>query len=65
MHSTPRHQEVVDFPRCNNADIELFVTMPTDCPLVDLKVEMLLGQCMEEGTTPVATIPKTDNQLPH
>ena len=39
--------------------------MPTDQPVVDLKVEMLCGQCKEKDATPEATITMTDNQPPH
>ena len=33
-------------------------------PLVDQKAEMLLGN-VEEGTTLEATVPMTEDQLPH
>ena len=65
MHSTQRPQEIVDFPRCNTVEIEWYLRMPIDPPLVDPIVEMLLGQCEEEDATPEATIPMTDNWLPH
>ena len=41
MYSTPRLSEVRDFPRCNKADIDWYVRMPTDPPLVDPNVKML------------------------
>ena len=51
MHSTPWLPEVVDLPRCNNANIDWNVRMPTDPCVVDHKVEMLLRQCEEEDHT--------------
>ena len=65
MHSIPRSPEVVDFPRCNNTEIESFMRMPTDLPMVAYKVEMLLGQCEEVDATLEATVSVTDNQFPH
>ena len=62
--TTPRPLEAVGLPKCNNADTVWYVRMPTDQLLVDPKVENLLGQCMED-TTLEATVPMTDNQLPH
>ena len=50
IHSPTRPQEVGDFPGCNNGGIEWYVRIPKDPPLVDLKVEMLLGQCEEDTT---------------
>ena len=52
IHSTPGLPEVADFPRCNNAEIEWYGRMPTDPPLVNPKVEMLLQQCEREKMPP-------------
>ena len=41
-HSTPRLPEVAHFPRCNNADIDLYMRIPSNPSLVDPKGEMLL-----------------------
>ena len=57
--------EVVEFPKYYNADIEWCGRMPTDPPLVDPRVEMLLGQCEDEYATPEETNHVTDNWLPH
>ena len=38
---TPRFPDVMDFPRCNNADNDWYMRMPTDPPPVDPKVYML------------------------
>ena len=65
MYSTPWAPEVVDFPRCNLADIEWYMRMQTDLPLVDPKVEMLFWQCEEEDATLEETMPMSDNWLPH
>ena len=57
MHSIPKPPEVVDFLRCNNADIEWYVRMPADALLEDPKVTTLLGQYKEDNTTPEAIVP--------
>ena len=62
---SPRPPEVVDFPRCNNADTDWYMRMPIDPPLADPKVEMMLGQCKEEDATQEATIPMTCNWPQH
>ena len=64
-HSTPRPPEIVAFPRCNNVGIEWYGRMPADPPLVNPKDEKLLGPSEQEGATPEATDPKTDNWPPH
>ena len=61
MHSTTIPLEVVEFPRCNNTDIEWYGRMPTDTPLVDLKIKKLPKQCKREDATPETTDPMTDN----
>ena len=55
----------MEFPRCNNADIEWYGRMPTDQPLVGPKSAKALGQCEEEGATLEATDPVTDSWPPH
>ena len=50
--------EVVDFPRCNNADIDWYIRRPTGLSLVDPKAEM---QHEEEGATLGPTLPATDS----
>ena len=65
MHSTPRPPDEMDFPRCNTADIEWYVRMSNNAPLVAPKVEMLLGPVEEKGAILEATTPVTDNWLPH
>ena len=42
-HSSPWLPEVVDFPRCNNADSDLYMRMPTDPSLTDQKLKCCLG----------------------
>ena len=64
-HSTPRLPEVVDFPRCNNADIDWYVSMPANPPPGDPKVETLPKLYKEEGATLELTSPMLDSQLPH
>ena len=39
-YSTPRLPWVVDFPRCYHANIDWYIRMPEDPPLVDPKVEI-------------------------
>ena len=51
MFSTPRLPEVKDFPRCNIADTDWHVRMPTDHPPDDPKVEILAGLCKEKDAT--------------
>ena len=57
----PRFPEVVDFPRCNNADTDWYVRMPTDPPLFDSKVEMLLKLCKKECAILVPAFPTIDS----
>ena len=59
MHSTLRIPDVVDFPRCNIADIICYMRKPTDPPLVDPKVEILPQLCEEENATLELTFPMT------
>ena len=59
-HSTPRFPEVVDFPRCNSADIDRYMRMPTDTPLVSPQNEMQPEICVEAGTTLVPAFPRRD-----
>ena len=40
---TPIHPEVLNFTLCNTADIDWYVRMPTDPPLVASKDEMQLS----------------------
>ena len=51
-------------PRCNNADIDWKMRMPTNSPLIDLKVEMPIQLCEKEDTVPEPNLPMTENQLP-
>ena len=64
-HSTPRPQEVVESPRCINAEIEWYWRMITDAPLVDPKGERLLGQYEEEDAIAEAMDPMTDKCFPY
>ena len=41
----------MDFPECNKGDINWFVRMPTDPPLVDPKAGKLPGQCKKGDAT--------------
>ena len=56
-HSTPRSPEVGDFQRCNNADIDWYMGMPTDQLPVDPKVERLPALCEEDSATLEPTFP--------
>ena len=47
----------MDIQKHNNADIDWYVRMPTDPPLVDTKVETLTRLCQEEGATLEPTFP--------
>ena len=47
----PSLPEVVDFPTCNNADLDWCVRMPTNPPPVYPKFEMLPWLCEEKGPT--------------
>ena len=61
----PQGSQRVDFPRCNNDEIDWYMKMQTDPPQVDPKVETLSELCEEEGATLEPTFPMTDSQLPH
>ena len=65
MCSSPKLPEVVDFPRCNNADIDWYVTMPTDTPPVDPKVEVLPELCKEQDATLEPISPIIYGWFPH
>ena len=60
-HSTPRLPKAVDFPMCNNADIDWYMMMSTDPLPVDPEVEMQPVLHKEEGTTLEPTFPMIDS----
>ena len=62
---TPRFPEIVNFPRCNNADIEWYVRIPANSPLVGPKIETFPEPYEEEDATLEPTFPVIDNQFPH
>ena len=64
-HSTPRFPEVVYFPKCNNADIDWYVRMPTDPSLVGPKIETMTAVYEEEGGTLDPAFPMIDSWLLH
>ena len=49
---------------CKNADIDWYVRMPSDPPLVDPKVERLLQLYKEEDITAKPTFSVIDNWIP-
>ena len=49
---------VGDIPRCTRADIDWYVRMPKDPPLVDPKDEMQLELCKEAGSNLKAMFPE-------
>ena len=51
--------------RCNNADKDWCVRMPTNPLPVDPKIEILLKLCEEEDVILEPTFPAIDNWLPH
>ena len=51
----------MNFPECNNVDIDFYMGKPTDPPLVDPKAGKLLGLCKEEDATSSMKV----NQLPY
>ena len=63
--STTRHPKAVDFQGCTNADIDLYMRMPTHLPPVDPKGEILLQLSKEEDAILEPTIPAIDNWSPH
>ena len=63
--SIPRLLKVMDSPRCNNSDIDRYMTMPTYLPPVDHKGETLLELSEEEDAILEPTFPTRDNQFPH
>ena len=63
--STPRLIEAVGFQRCNNADTDWYVRMPTDSPLVAPKSEMPFELCKDEEDILEPTIFSIDSLLPH
>ena len=64
-HSTLRLLEVVDFPRCHNADIDWYMRMPMDPPLVCLNIEVLPELCKGEGVILEPTFTMIHSQVPH
>ena len=65
MHSTLKLLEIMVFPECNKAGIDLCMRKPIDPPAVDPKAGKLLGICEEEDGTQGPTFPMKDSQLPH
>ena len=63
--STPILQQVMDSPRCNNADTDCYMRIATHLLLIDPKIEMPLELCKEENVTLASTFPTVDSQLPH
>ena len=61
----PRLPELVGLPRFQRTDIDWYMRMPTDPPLVNPKVEMLLELCDEEDATLKLTFLFIVSQLPH
>ena len=57
--------QIVDSPRCNNIDLNCYVWLPTDPPLLDPKVEKVCELCQEEDAILEATFSLIDNQLLH
>ena len=57
--------EVVDLPRCNNADADWYVNIPTDPTPVDPKVETLPKLCEEVDVTLKPASFMIDNWLLH
>ena len=65
MCPTPKLLEVMDSSECNDADIDWYMRMPTNPPLVDSWVEMPLKLCEEEDVILDPIPSETDNQLLH
>ena len=63
-HSTPRLPEEVSFPECNIANVDQYVQMSTDLPLVDPTDEMHPELYEEEGATWEPTNSERDTWLP-
>ena len=49
-HSTSRLPEVMDVPRCNNADIDWYMRMPTDPPPIDANMKCFLNYVRKKVT---------------